>query len=141
MLHEKEKTFNWVTPKTLATGRNISEDFRVNIKHNSVYVGHKFMDQYYKGTDLNDVRVAFLGLENSDSPFLVINPNQGIPFFKFRANKGNSKHPSPTVSSKHLTGLLKTKFNAKDNEILSFKLVPFQRFNGMMFYSIVSNSL
>jgi hypothetical protein len=135
MFTEKEKTFDWLVPKTGINGRVISEDFRVNTKHNAIYLGYRFMQKFYKGTDLNDVRVAFIGLTNSDNPFLVVNPNQGIPYFKFKTSKGN-KNPSPSISSKFLSELFKCKFNIKSDQIISFELEPFQRFNGMMFYSI-----
>ena len=134
MLHAKELTFNWVVPTTSTQGRVLSEDFRVTTKHNTLYIGHSFMNKYYKGTDLNDVRIAFLGLQNGDDPYLVVNPNQGIPFFKFRCSKNHdARHPSPCFCNKNLTELFKLKFKAKD-ETLSFTLEPFQRFNGMMFY-------
>lgn len=135
MFTEKEKTFSWVIPSIPTQGRVLSEDFRVTTKHNTLYIGHSFMEKYYKGTDLNDVKIAFLGLENGDSPFLVVNPNQGVPSFKFKCSKGKSKHPSPCLGNKRLTGLFKLKFKAKE-ETLSFDLEPFQRFNGMMFYML-----
>jgi hypothetical protein len=74
MLHEKDTMFNWVIPNTTSQGRAIKEDFRINCKHNYLYVGSKFVDRHYKGTDLNDLRVAFVNLDNGDNPFLVINP-------------------------------------------------------------------
>lgn len=135
MFTEKDKTFNWLVPvSSSGVGRKITEDFRATLKNNTVYVSYDFLNKYYKGTDLNDVHVSFIGLQDEDNPFVVINPNIGIPYFKFFPGDKKAKRPNPSRSNKVLCDLIAKKFNAKRDSTLKFSLKPFQRFNGMILY-------
>jgi hypothetical protein len=138
MLHEKDQLFNWIVPEN-RPGKRITEDLRVNVKHNTLYLGYSFMDANYPDIDRNNVKVSFL-LNEGEGKFLVINPSQGVPFFKFNAStKGNdNKHKSPALANKSLVIRFVKSFQLKSDDIRAFKLVPFQKINGMMLYSIIS---
>lgn len=134
MLHEKDQLFNWVVPNSGSRSRNKS-DFRVNFKHGNLYIGRDFLLAEYTGIDLTSVRVAFL-LEGK-TPFLVVNPRDGVPFYKFASYiNAAKKQNSPTCGSKQLTKLFRERFLITE-EFKDFKLEKFQEINGMMFYHIV----
>ena len=133
MLNEKETLFNWVTPNVSNHGRSVTEDLRVNTKHEAIYLGNPFIEQYFKGTDPNDIRIALVNMDSAETPFIVINPNKGVPFFKLRKE---GKGSAPRINNKFLTKLFVTKFKIREGAIALFDLKPFQSFNGMMFFSI-----
>jgi hypothetical protein len=137
MLAEKDKLFDWVIPVG-NTGRKITSDFRLNIKGNAVYLGAPFLDTQYPHLDRKEINVAFL-LNANEKSFLVINPPQGVPFFKFRGHKGKHNiHVSPTVSNKSLMELFVSTFKLNSgNNIYNFRLEAFQRISNMMLYNIV----
>ena len=138
MLHEKDQMFNWVIPKSVS-GKKITCDFKVNIKHNYIYLGKEFLKINYPEIDHSNVKAAFL-LEG-DKQFIVINPPQGVPFYKFSSTtktgkQKNAGHNTPTLSSKQLTELIKIKFMITQLS-QEFELKKFENINGMMFYQIV----
>ena len=134
MITEKDNLFQWLVPTSSATGKRITEDMRVNAKHYQLYVSRSFISKYFKGTDLSDFRVAFVNMENNESPFAVFNPIKGVPFYKFSLNRGHDS--SPSIGNKALCDAFVKKFNLHEKSVTAFALTPFQSFNGMMFFAI-----
>jgi hypothetical protein len=134
MLHEKDQLFNWVIPEKNQSCK--INDFRVNLKNQTLYIGYNFMAANFPGVDLSIVKVAFL--LNGDKQFLVINPPDGVPFYKFISypNMKTKKHYSPTIGNKQLTALFKQKFLIT-TLVKDFKLNKFENINGMVFYQII----
>ena len=134
MLHAKDQLFNWVIP-VKQNRSSLIQGLRINCKHKNAYISRTFLDENLPEITPNEVKVAFL----LDGPkaFLVINPPNGVPFYKFISYKNSKgKRNSPTIGSKQLSDLFKKRFVTESN-VLDFTLEKYENINGMILWHIV----
>ena len=135
MLYSKDQLFNWVVPSKMTQG-SIIKGIRVNIKNKTTTIGGGWISDNRLDLSNKDLNVAFI-LDGNKS-FLVFNPKEGIPFYKFRCSnlKNTSKYHSIVCGLMQLTLLFKSNFMIT-TDIKDFGLEKFEEINGMLFWKIL----